>query len=245
MACCDVQVNREAPLSRRRAERSAVKAKTHPARAPRLAKLAFAATTIQLVRPVQYLRSFPQRQGVPELLPIHVVRVWETAPPEGCAAIEWLLYTNEPIDTVQQVLDVVDHYRARWVIEEYFKALKTGCGYESRQLEEYESLLNALAVSAVIAYEALRLRTLARATPDAPASAVVTDEQLQVLRVLGRRPLPPTPNARDVLLAVAALGGHIKYAPDPGWLTIYRGYQKLELLTEGWLAAKSTARPDQ
>ena len=54
---------------------------------------------------------------------------------------------------------------------------------------------------------------------------------------MGRRPLPQNPTARDVLLAVAALGGHIKYAPDPGWLTIYRGFKKLELLADGWAAA--------
>ena len=35
--------------------------------------------------------------------------------------------TTEPIDTVEQVLRIVDWYRARWVIEEFFKALKTGC----------------------------------------------------------------------------------------------------------------------
>ena len=69
--------------------------------------------------------------------------------------------------------------------------------------------------------------------------------QLDVLRALGRRQLPPLPNARDVLLAIAALGGHIKYAPDPGWLTILRGYEELELLTRGWVAAKLQLQCDQ
>jgi hypothetical protein len=241
MASCDVVAAREAQLSRRRQERSPVKAKTHPARAPRTASLLVSAAIIHVARPSQYTRAFPDRAHLPESLPIHVVRVWEPSPPEGCTPVEWFLYTNEPIATAAEVLAIVDHYRARWVIEEYFKALKTGCAYESRQLEEYESLLNALAVSAPIAYEALRVRTLARATPDAPASTVASHDEIEVLRALGRRPLPLTPTARDVLLAIAALGGHIKYAPDPGWLTIYRGRQKLELLTEGWVAANAAS----
>jgi hypothetical protein len=46
----------------------------------------------------------------------------------------------------------VDCYRGRWTIEEYFKALKTGCQYERRQLETAHSLLNALAILAPVAW---------------------------------------------------------------------------------------------
>jgi hypothetical protein len=42
-----------------------------------------------------------------------------------------------------------------------------------------------------------------------------------------------------------ALGGHIKYAPDPGWLTLARGFEKLETLTKGWRAAKLQLGNDQ
>lgn len=238
MTSYDAIVGREAPLSRRKQSRSPTKAKTHPARAPRTAQLLASSAVVHLRRPNGYEKNFPDRAHVPETVAVNVVRIWEPSPPEGATAVEWYLYTNEPIDTADDVLTVVDHYRARWVIEEYFKALKTGCGYESRQLEEYESLLVALAISAPIAYEALRLRTIAQATPNAPASAVADEDEIDVLRAMGRRPLPTTPTARDILLAIAALGGHIKYAPDPGWLTIYRGRQKLELLVAGWRLAR-------
>jgi hypothetical protein len=239
-------VERTTQIARRKHERLPSRAKTHPARAPRTARLCVAAGSVSLVRPENYgKKMYPDRGDVPLSLSVNVVRVWEPSPPEGCAPVEWLLYTNEPVDTASEMLDVVDHYRARWVIEEYFKALKTGCAYESRQLQEYEALLNMLAVLAPIAVHVLRIRTIARATPDAPASTVVTVDELDVLRALGRRQLPPQPNARDVLLAIAALGGHIKYAPDPGWLTILRGYEELELLTRGWVAAKLQLQCDQ
>ena len=55
------------------------------------------------------------------------MHVFELGPPAGAPAVEWLLLTTLPVDTPEALAFVVDSYRARWVIEEYFKALKTGC----------------------------------------------------------------------------------------------------------------------
>ncbi len=237
---------REAKINGRVERGSHARRKLHPGRDARAVKLCIGAARLNLARPLDYgTKKKPHLAGVPMTLAINVVRVWEADAAPGIAPIEWILFTNEPIDTPEQVCAVVDHYRARWTIEEYFKALKTGCAFGQRQLEDYEALINALAVFAPLAYQILLLRTVARQTPEAPASSVVSSDQLDVLRSLGRRPLPDNPNARDVLLAVAALGGHIKYAPDPGWLTIARGYEKLEAYLAGWLAAKLQQASDQ
>ncbi|MEI9936969.1 MAG: hypothetical protein WDO69_07075 [Pseudomonadota bacterium] len=124
-------------------------------------------------------------------------------------------------------------------------APKTGCDFESRQLQDYEGLVNLLATFAPSAYHLLLIRSEARRDPDRPALSVISEDQLEVLRALGRRPLPDAPTTRDVYLAIAALGGHIKYAPDPGWKTLASGYEKLITLTEGWRAAKLQLRSDQ
>jgi hypothetical protein len=219
--------------------------KIHPPREERETTLFFAAEQVVFVRAAVNKNNRARLANVPETIRLNAVRVWEPEPPNGEEPVEWFLLTNEPIETDEDVCAVVDHYRARWTIEEYFKALKTGCAFERRQLHDYESLLNALGVFAPLAYHVLLLRTQARAQPDAPALTVVSAEQLEVLRVLGRRELPANPSARDVLLAIAALGGHIKYAPDPGWLTIARGFEDLALLTAGWVAAKLQPGCDQ
>ena len=109
--------------------------------------------------------------------------------------VEWTLLTSEPIGTVEEIEQVVDIYRARWTIEEYFKALKTGCAYEKRQLESSDSLLNALAIFIPIAWKLLQLRSLARSAPDAPADAVLTPLQLSVLRTTTKAKLSPQPTA--------------------------------------------------
>jgi hypothetical protein len=234
-------MEREVALTRRRAARSPVRAKNHPPRAARTATLHFSAAPVTLCRPIYYgqVKQRHDAVGAPETLDVNVVRVWEPAPPQGEQPIEWWLVTNEPIDTVEQICAIVDTYRARWTIEEYFKALKTGCSFERRQLHDYESLINLLAVSAPIACHVLALRSRGRDTPEASAYAVLAEDEIDVLRALGRRPLPAQPTCRDVMLAIAALGGHIKYAPDPGWLTLSRGYEELSLLVRGWRAANA------
>ena len=91
---------------------------------------------------------------------VNVVNVNEPAPPDGEAPVQWLLLTSEAVDSAEQVAAVVDAYRARWLIEEFFKALKTGCGFEARQLRTIRTLTNTLGILAVIAYRLLLLRWL-------------------------------------------------------------------------------------
>jgi Transposase DDE domain len=171
------------------------------------------------------------------------VHVWEPNPPDNVEPVEWFLYTTEPIKTADQQLAVVDYYRARWTIEEYFKAIKTGCNFERRQLRDYEALTNLLAVFAPIAYRLLLIRSEATRVPHEPHSDLVSSDHLDVLRAQGRIPLPPQPT--NIYLAIAALGGHIKYSGDPGWLTFLRGYEKLEILVERWRSAKLQLPSDQ
>jgi hypothetical protein len=71
-------------------------------------------------------RSNNFASGSAPSLKVNVVTVTERKCPKGEEPIAWHLTTNEPIATAEQVAAVVDAYRARWVVEEFFKALKTG-----------------------------------------------------------------------------------------------------------------------
>jgi hypothetical protein len=189
---------------------------THPSRKVRRARLTISASRVEII-------SWRTKHQVS----LNFVRVVELEPPEGCAPVLWTLMTTEPISTAEQVLAVVDAYRARWVIEELFKALKTGCSFEKRQLGSYAALLNALAVSLPVAAFLLRLRSTARDNPDAPAATVIDPTLLAILTVLARRPMPKAPTARDVAYAIAGLGGHLPRNGDPGWMTLGRGIEHL------------------
>ena len=230
-----VTLRRDVPLSPR-PHIKGPKGKRHPARRARMARLSFAATSVELPR------TGGARTAASTSLWLNVVHVFERQSPRGEPAVEWFLLTNLPVNTPDAIAFVVDCYRGRWVIEEFFKALKTGCQYERRQLESAESLLNALAIFAPVAWRLLLLRHLARSDHRAPATAALTPTQLEVLRAMAKRPLPPRPSVRDAMLAVATLGGHIKSNGDPGWLVLGRGMHDLLLLELGWRARREAEK---
>jgi hypothetical protein len=247
VASMETIVDRDVKLTKRKKHRSAMQDILHPPRESRATRLSIAARSLTIKRPKKHTSQTKARRAatLAPTIAVNVVRVWESAPPPGEQPVEWVLLTTDPIATEEQILKIVDRYRTRWTIEEYFKALKTGCAYEGRQLEDHQSLANALAVFAPIACTLLELRSEARRLPNAPAHFVLSKSQIDVLRVMGRMPLSDEPTQRDVLLAVAALGGHIKWNGEPGWLTLARGYADLVMLTAGWEAAKLQQARDQ
>ena len=200
------------------------------ARDARTAKLGFASTRLQIKRPY-YL--FNETMW----LHLNVVHVREIDVPRGVEPIDWMLLTSEPIDTPDQLRRIVDCYRRRWLIEEYFKALKTGCAMEKRELESFDSLGRALALFVPIAFHMLLLRSVARAAKETTAEAVLTTTQIEVLVAMGR--VRSNPTALDVLMAVAELGGYYNKQRPPGWLVLARGVRDLIRYEEGWIAAKA------
>jgi hypothetical protein len=171
---------------------------------------------------------------------VNLVHVDEVDPPEGEVPVAWVLATTLPVDTPEQVSAVVDAYRARWLIEEWFKALKTGCAYEDRQLESLDTLLKAFALLAPVATRLLALRWLAHSAPDQPATAVLSPPELGFLRVLEgmrKRKLPPEPTVYDVMLAIAKLGGFLTSNKVPGWQVLGRGVEEFVLMYEGYRMA--------
>lgn len=205
--------------------------KKHPPREARTAKLAIASTAIE-VKQTRY--STIQGDNVR----LNLVRIWEPNPPKDAPAVEWLLLTSEPATTRAELVAVLDMYRARWIIEEYFKALKTGCSLEQRQLDSYDALQRMLALFVPIAYRLLLLRGLERQRPTAPAATAFSTVELRIMRSQdSTREMPPLRTVADALLYLARMGGHLKHNGPPGWQTLARGYQRLSALRAGWEAA--------
>ena len=59
-------------------------------------------------------------KDLPRVLVVHLVEVVEIDPPAGETSVRWFLLTDQPIDTPEQMLRVVDRYLRRWVVEEFF-----------------------------------------------------------------------------------------------------------------------------
>jgi hypothetical protein len=239
-----VLLQREVKLSKRTKEpRTSNGGRGHPRREERTAKLEISSRRVTIRRPKTTTAEHP-----PELT-LNVVNVYEPSPPDGEAPVQWLLLTSEAVESTEQVATVVDAYRARWLIEEFFKALKTGCDFEARQLRTIHTLTNTLGILSVIAYRLLLLRWLERTASDAPATTALEPVLIEALAARLRhirepKPLPPNPTVADLMRGIARLGGHHKSNGPPGWQILWRGLHDLLLWGAGFAAGKSATSYD-
>lgn len=213
--------------------------KVHPARRSRRARLQFNARTLSIRRPQNVSKDQPAA------LSMNVVHVVEIDPPAGEAPVEWYLFTQEPIATIEQVLRVVDIYRARWLIEEFNKALQTGCQYEKLQNETAERLWTMLAFYAPIATNLLALRALSHHDSERPASEVLSPEEIAILETnrptRGKNAQAPM-TVKYALATIARMGGHFTSNGEPGWIVLLRGAVELHQQVRGWRIAMQFAR---
>lgn len=189
------------------------------------------ATITKPKRVTPYLR----RIGFKELTQ-SVVEAREVHAPAGIKPLRWVLWTSLPIDTFAAARRVLEFYEQRWLIEEVHKAMKTGCRLEHRQYAAAHRLEAVAGLTSVLAVRLVQLKTLARAQPQLPAANVVPATWLKMLRALRKRCRIET--VRDFFRQLAGLGGFLlrKGDGEPGWLTIWRGLDKLLLTLRGYHA---------
>ncbi len=199
----------------------------HRERDARGARLAVSAISVEL------RRSNNHSPGVPPSLPVNVVTVTERDCPQGADPVAWFLVTTKPIDTREQLEFIVDAYRARWVVEEFFKALKSGCRFERRQLESYQAIETALGLFLPIAIRLLALRGAARDHPTRPCGTL-TARQLSILRARTTRRMSAKPTNEEAAMALAELGGHLRSNGPPGWAILGRAFERLLIMEIGW-----------
>ena len=236
-----VIAQREASVSARKNRKALKQQKIFPARRQREARLELKAIPVTLKR-TSYLDG---RSDIQNSLGLNLVYVREVDCPEGEPPVEWYLLTTMSIESAEDVENIVDAYRARWLIEELFKALKTGCQFLKLQLESYDAFLKALGIYLPVAWLLLRLRYLSGQDVDLPASHVLSPIQITLLGILAEKRLPNDLSLRDALLLIAARGGHIKNNGDPGWLVLWRGLQDLLMMEAGYQAAMKLQKCDQ
>jgi len=175
-------------------------------------------------------------------LPLYAVLVTEVHPPKGENPIEWLLLTNREVKTFEDAWCVASWYECRWVVEEYHKGMKTGCGIESLQFTAVERLQPAIALLSAVALTLLDLRDASRRA-DAqtrPATTVIHPDYVAVLTTWRYGSVRLDISVHDFYYALARLGGHQnrKHDKRPGWLVLWRGWVKLQAMLDGYLAAK-------
>lgn len=204
--------------------------RARPGKAAREAELEVRIGKIKVPRPKHVSPWVRKREQGP--IEMHVIEVVEVNPPKGVTPIRWVLLTSLPVTNFDDAWTVIRYYELRWLIEEYHKALKTGCSTETRQLKTAGRLEALVGLTSVVAIRLLQLKSLARTNPDTPAQRVVPLVWLKMLK-LARKNLT---RIHDLTVGqfyreVAKLGGFLGRTGDgePGWITIWRGWEKLNM----------------
>ena len=168
------------------------------------------------------------------------VEVREVKPPADVKPLRWVLFTSHAVESFDDAWRVIGYYEKRPLIEEFHKAMKTGCRLESRQYRTSDRLEALTGMVSVLAVRLLQLKSVARVDPDRPAEKVVPLPWLQMVCCLQRGKHRKISTVQEFYHAVARLGGWLgrKHDGQPGWLTLWRGFGKLILMIRGAEASR-------
>ncbi len=202
----------------------------------RTALLEVRAAQVTIPAPTKRRTPLQRELGFQELTQ-WVVEACEVSPPAGVKGVQWVLWTSLPVTSFEEAWQVLEYYEMRWLIEEFHKAVKTGCRLESRQYRSAQALEALAGVCSVLAVRLVQLKTIAQSAPQTPAARVIPRLWLEMLQVLRKRAIV---TIRDFYRHLAGLGGFLmrKRDGEPGWITLWRGTEKLLLALRGHLAMK-------
>jgi hypothetical protein len=217
-----------------------------PGKKARTARVRVAAGAVSIKPP-----QVPRGDYQPKPLKLWAIHVEEFNAPAGCEPLEWILLSDLPAETFEQACQKVDWYGQRPLIEDYHKGQKSGLGIQLPRFTKAARMKPVIALLSVVTAVLLGVRDAGR-QPEAEltaAAALVPQTYLKVLAAYsarkaaerGPRARPPVTadmSVRQFVIEVAKLGGFLARNSDgpPGWQTLWRGWEKLQLMVEGAMA---------
>lgn len=215
-----------------------------PARAQRkerLARLELRFAAVQLARPkTKFLRHLP------DSVPLNLIDVREPHPQAGTEPLHWRLLTTHAVANVQDAWRIVEFYKRRWLIEQFFRVLKTqGFRLEDSQLATADRLLKLVAIAAKAAVITIQLLQARDGRGQQPARLAFNANELATLAALNhdleaksrrlKNPHPPDSLAWAAWI-IGRLGGWDGYpsSKPPGPITFRHGLEYFHAVAVGW-----------
>jgi hypothetical protein len=214
-----------------------------PARAQRPARLAHLELrfgAIELARP-----QAKSLRHLPESLPLAVVEVREVNAGPGVEPLHWRLLTSHRVANVEDAWRIVEWYKQRWIIEQFFRVLKTqGFKLEDSQIGTADRLLKLVAIAAkaaVITIQLLQARDggqqpvhIAFNTSEV-AALTALNQQLEARSKRLKNP-HPTDSLAWAAWTIGRLGGWDGYPSSrpPGPITFKNGLEYFHAVAVGW-----------
>lgn len=210
-------------------------------RSERPARLALRFGTVNLARPrTRCLRHLP------ESVSLTLVDVREPDPPAGTEPLHWRLLTTHLVASLHDAWRIVEWYKRRWLIEQFFRVLKTqGLRLEDSQIATADRLIKLVAIAAKAAIITIQLVQARDGRGQQPARLVFNPNEVATLAALNndleansrrlRNPQPPDSLAWATWI-IARLGGWDGYpsSKPPGPITIKHGLEYFHAVAVGW-----------
>jgi hypothetical protein len=165
--------------------------------------------------------------ALPETVRLTLVDVREvSAPEDGSTPVHWRLLTTHAVTTLNDARRVIDLYRTRWMIEEFFRTLKTaGFDIEEADIGDPKAMINFVAAAAVAAVTIKQLVQARDGNTDQLLSDAFDPDDRPILeavsvRLEGKTERQRNPHSKGSLAfaawVIARLGGWTGYYGKPG-----------------------------
>ena len=209
-----------------------------PGRKARVTELAVRFCRVKLCKP----RHGAARE-LPASIEVTALDVRETSKPADSDPIHWRLITTHAVADVDQARRIVDCYRRRWSIEEYFHTLKTaGFNIEAADIGDPQVRIKFVAAAAVAAVTVMQLVKARDGTTGQKLADAFDPQDQPILEAISSKLAGKTAKQKNPhpngSLAYAAwvlgrLGGWTGYYGKPGPQVMRRGLEDFQRIKFG------------
>jgi Transposase DDE domain len=220
------------------ADRFTAKIPAAPGRRERIAELAIRFAPVELSKP----RHGAARE-LPDKVALVLVDVLEVSIPPDAAPIHWRLLTTYSVASLNEARKIVDLYRMRWVIEEFFRTLKTaGFDIEAADISDPEVMIKLVAAATVAGVTVMQLVKARDGTTDQQLADAFDPDDQPILEALsndleGATALQKNPHPKGSLAfaswVIGRLGGWTGYYGKAGPKVMRRGLDDFRRIKYG------------
>jgi hypothetical protein len=209
-----------------------------PGRKERVSQLAVRFSRVVLRKPVHGAAP-----DLPATITLTMVDVRETSAPKEGKPIHWRLLTTHEVTNLGEARRIIDLYRMRWTIEEFFHTLKTaGFDIEAADIGDPQIMIKFVAAASVAAVTVMQLvkardGTTGQNLADAfePADQPILEAASRQLEGKTERQKNPHPKGSLAFASwvIGRLGGWTGYYGKPGPRVMREGLEDFQRIKYG------------
>jgi hypothetical protein len=209
-----------------------------PGRKARTTELAVRFSRVALCRPLHGAAP-----DLPATVELTMVDVREMSTPQDGKPVHWRLLTTHPVTNLGEARRIVDLYRMRWIIEEFFHTLKTaGFNIEAADIGDPRVMIKFVAAATVAAVTLMQLVKARDGTTGQSVADAFEPADQPILEALstqleGKTARQKNPHPRGSLAfaswVIGRLGGWTGYYGKPGPRVMRQGLDDFQRIKYG------------